>query len=117
MSTLGFHPEIVPYSVAKRKSAGCPLASAKLVVPLKTMPVGADGLLPLGGGGMVTTSGWLGDGPGVPLPRYTVETPVLLTAIQSGPPGADAMPHGLTKLASIRFAMPEASSATRFSCL
>src|SRR5262249_29787958 len=70
MSTFGFQPEIVPSSVAKRKTAGLPGASAKPDVLLKTMPVGAAALVLPGGGGVVTTRGALaagaeGDPPGV----------------------------------------------------
>ena len=51
------------------------LDTTKLLVPLKTMPVGAPGPLPPAGGGMATTSG-VGRGKGTPTTvLYRVDTP------------------------------------------
>src|SRR5262245_58217638 len=86
---VGFHPEIVPSSVAKMKKLGpefAPLVTTKLSAMLaKTIPVGAA-TAPSGafmGGGTVTTSGWLA-GNVVPEPSYSVLTPVWLLETQKG---------------------------------
>ena len=76
-STAGAHAAIVPFSVQKRNRAGpdLPLAETMKSVfePLKTMPVG----LPPG---IVTTRDC-----GIPLPSYSVDTPVPLSATQTKP--------------------------------
>ena len=51
-----FHPAMAPFSVTKMNLAGVLPGKEKSEVPLKTTPVGAEGALPPGGTGMVTTS-------------------------------------------------------------
>src|SRR5207253_8088219 len=113
--TFWFQPEMVPSSVAKRKVAGpdpppCPIT--KSLVPLKTVPDGADGPLWPGGAGTVTTRGapW---GNGWPVVSYRVETPVTLSPTQKAPePGLTAKPHGFVRFGSTWGARPE-TFATR----
>src|SRR6266487_1352349 len=104
-STVGFQPDIVPSSVAKMKRLGPetpPSVTTKPLVPLKTLPVGAE-LVPPAGGGMVTTSG---DAPGdngltgVPFPSYRVDTPVPLSEIHQGLVELCDRPQGLTRFES-----------------
>ena len=62
--TAGFHPEMVPSSVAKMNFAGFPGVSWKSVVPLNTWPVGVPVELELASPvGTVTTRA-----AGVPVP-------------------------------------------------
>src|SRR5205823_10635989 len=107
--TIGFHPAMVPSSVAKRKTARMPGASVKSTVGLNTWPVGADGGIPPAAGGTVTTIG-LPTGKGLPAPLYTVTTPVPLSETQNGPPmGLNEIPQGLTRFGSRWFACPTKS--------
>ena len=107
--TLGFHPAIVPSSVANRNKALPVLPVLASVtkksegVVLKTVPVGVP---PVGasGAGMATMSGTA-----VPSPRYRVETPALLSDTQIGLVGLDESPHGLTRFLSVNFASPRVS--------
>src|SRR5258708_39197888 len=105
---------MVPSSVAKMKIAAPDLPFAETTndeVPLKMRPVGLA-LVPPAGGGIVTTRGEP-TGKDVPSPRYKVESPVPLSAIQNGDVGPKAKPHGLTRLGSTNRATP-AISETRF---
>src|SRR5581483_3054773 len=95
-SMVGFHPEIVPSSVTNMKKAFCPGATSKLVVKLKTFPVGEDGPFCPGGGGIVTTNGC-----GVPVALYKVETPVPLSDTHHGPPEERESPQAFTRLGSM----------------
>jgi hypothetical protein len=53
--TVGFHPEMVPSMVEKRKSAGAPAARRKSVeLPLAMVPVG----VPVGKVLLVATTTW-----------------------------------------------------------
>src|SRR5689334_3776986 len=61
---------------------------------------------------MVTTSG-VGEGAGVPVPSYRVETPAPLSDTHSGSPADVEMPQGLRRLGSVCAAMP-AMLDTRF---
>src|SRR6059036_3236181 len=98
--TIGFHPAMVPSSVAKRKTARSAGASVKSAVGLNTWPVGADGEVPPAAGGTVTTRG-LPIGKGSPAPLYTVTTPVPLSETQNGPPiGLKEMPQGFMRFGS-----------------
>src|SRR5438874_5895252 len=112
---------MVPSSVAKMKIAGTdlPLAeTTKLGVPLKTSPVGADCESAVGPG-MVTTRGAAGLGAGVPSPRYSVDVPVPLLAIQTGLVSEKAIPHAFTRWGSVRSATPAISETRltrRYSC-
>src|SRR5258708_23445861 len=84
-STLRFQPDIVPSSVAKMKRLGSDTffsVTTKSLVPLKTLPVGAEVVLPAGGG-MVTTSGEPTVN-GVPSPLYSVDTPLPLSETHQG---------------------------------
>src|SRR5258708_4803604 len=67
----GPQPEIVPFAVAKMKTAGLPGAKAKSAVPLKTNPFGLEGLDAPLALGMVTTNGTV-----PPPPVYKVDVPV-----------------------------------------
>src|SRR6266513_401667 len=98
-------PEMVPSSVTKMKCA-----PPKSELPLKTIPVGADGGTPPKGGGTVTTSGifW-------PAPVYSVETPVPLSATHQGLVALAVRPHGLTRSGSVTGARPGISE-TRLVC-
>src|SRR6266567_1946834 len=118
-STLGFQPDIVPSSVAKMKRPGLFPETAKSLVPLKTLPVGAEivpgGLPP--GGGMVTTS-CIGGEPtwtAVPSPLYTVDTPVPLSETHQGLVGLCDRPQELTRFGSWNLAIL-GRSETRFVC-
>src|SRR4029434_6702700 len=96
--TAGFHPEIMPASLEKMKTAG-PLAPSfdttkPLGVPpgpllLKTMPVGAPP-------GMETTN----DGITSKSALYSVDVSLPLLAIHHGDDELAASPHALTTLAS-----------------
>src|SRR5437660_145359 len=112
---LGFQPDIVPSSVAKMKRLGPdPLfpVTTKSLVPLKTLPVGAE-VVPAGlpfGGGIVTTSGI-----GVPSPLYSVDTPVPLSETHQGLVGLCDRPQGFFRFESVKRAKP-GMSETRFVC-
>ena len=95
-STAGFQAETVPSSVTKINRAGLPEVTSKSELPLKTAPVGAAGLLPPEGGGMVTTKGTIW-----PVPLYSVETPVPLSATHHGLVELRARPQGFTRLGSV----------------
>src|SRR6266849_1456716 len=96
-STLGFQPEIVPSSVAKRNWLGpeaLPCLTTKSSVLLKTLPVGAPPGFPFGRG-MVTA------GPTrMPLPSYCVPKPVPLSDTSQGPDGLCDKPQALTRFGS-----------------
>src|SRR3954471_17397124 len=96
-STPGLHAEIVPDSPAKMNGLG-PLAlfalSTKLLPPLKTSPVGLPG--PAVPAGIATTSDCA-----TPLPSYSVEVDVPLSATQTKPCGLNATPQALTRCASV----------------
>src|SRR5512147_26190 len=109
-STPEFQPEIVPSSVTNRKRAVLPGTSSKPVVPLKTVPVGTPGSLPVAGG-TVTTSDCA-----TPAPLYRVESPVPLSAAHHGVVELRERPQGLTRFGSVNVAMPDWSE-TRFACV
>src|SRR5258706_9702619 len=101
--TFGFQPEIVPSSVSKRNRAGpdvLPCVITKPLVPLKTVPVGVPGPEPEACG-MLTTRGEPG-GNGLPLPLYSVETPVPLSETQKGLEELSEIPQGLTRWGSVK---------------
>src|SRR5580704_7289426 len=84
--TAGFHPEMVPFSVEKMKSAGAGVFAAtflirKSVVPLKRTPVGDE--LPLAPGAFGTTTGEGGETT-LPAPVYRAEVPVPALLIHQG---------------------------------
>src|SRR5438046_363545 len=99
LSAAGFHPVIVPSSVANMNRAGPepPLdETVKSEVPLNTAPVGVPEPLPPVGGGIMIA----GEHPreiGFPLLLYSVVTPALLSEIQKGPVGGNTMPQGLMR--------------------
>src|SRR5437588_209241 len=96
-STLGFQPEMVPSSVAKRNWLGpdaLPSVMTKSLVLLKTLPVGAPPGPPPGSG-MLTTGGTP-----MPLLLYRVDRPVPLSEICQGPVGLCDRPQGLTRFGS-----------------
>src|SRR5437764_9121845 len=106
-SSAGFQPEIVPSSLTKMNRAGCELpffVTLKKAVLLKTTPVGLAPSLFRALVGIVTTSEFL-----LPSWRYSVETPVPLSATQIVPPDEAAMPHGLTRSRSVCRAAPAIS--------
>src|SRR5437867_8478134 len=109
-STAGFQAEIVPSSVTNINRAGLPEVTSKSVLSLKTAPVGAAGLLPPEGGGIVTTKGTAS-----PAPLYSVETPVPLSATHHGLVELRASPQGFTKLGSV-LAARLGMSETRLIC-
>src|SRR6516162_5301753 len=94
--TPGFHPRIVPPSVANMKTAGpeCPLPSliTKFELPLNTMPVGSPAT--------PTTSG-VGGNWATPMPLYSVETSVPLSATHHGEVALAAIPQEFTRFASV----------------
>src|ERR1041384_266946 len=92
-------PEIVPSSVTKMKRS-----PKKSALPLKTVPVGAEGGVPPGGTGMVTTNGTI-----APAPLYSVATPVPLSATHHGLVALRASPQGLTRWGSVVAASPGTS--------
>src|SRR5436309_1426670 len=105
--TTGFHPRMVPLSVANRKRAGpacgpCPTTNSG--PPLNTVPVGAPATC--------TTSDW-----GMPAPSYSVERSVPLSATHHGVVGPAARPHALTRFGSVCAAWPgrsDTSFVTRY---
>src|SRR2546425_9854717 len=105
-STPGFHPTMVPSSVAKRNRLGPELTSfetTKLADPLKTVPVGAPPGT-LRGAGIWTTSP---RGVAAPLAMlYRVLTPAVLSAAQIGLAGLDERPQGFFRLVSVTAAIP-----------
>src|SRR3989441_5849643 len=105
-ATPGFHPKIVPSSVAKMKRAGpcaVPLATTNPAPPLKTVPVGALGT--------DTVSGTLAP----VLPLYSVERSVPLSATHHGEVALATSPQALTRAGSTRSA-GTAPSETRLCC-
>ena len=107
-----FQAETVPSSVTKMKAAGLPFASWKSCVPLKTWPVGVPVGLTLGSPvGIVTTRGTM-----LPVPEYSVASPVPLSDTHIGEVELRDMPHGFTRFGSVVLATPDVS-ATRFVCL
>jgi hypothetical protein len=90
--TVGDHPRIVPPSVANRKRAAPdfpPWLTAKSVVlPLKTVPVGAPGT--------ETVSATF-----APVPPYNVEVLVPLFADHQGVVGPSLSPQALTSDVSV----------------
>src|SRR5258706_9661343 len=108
-STCGFHPTILPSSVAKMNEDGLPGAALKNEVPLKMTPVAVPPALPPGAG-MVTFRAI-----GPPLPLYSVERPDALSATQNGLVGEATMPQGFTSAGSTRSAAP-CKSETRLCC-
>src|SRR5262252_5189081 len=101
MSTVGFQPEMVPSSVAKRNWLGPERllsATTKSLVPLKTLPVGAA-VVPAGllaGGGIVIT-GWVP----TPAASYCVARPLPLSETTQGPVGLCDSPQELTRFESV----------------
>ena len=100
-SAVGFQPEMVPSSVANMNRAGLlgggPGVSKKSVATgLKTLPVGTPCVPPPAPGGIVTTSE-----NATPSPLYTVATPVPLSATHMGLVPLRAIPHPLTRFASV----------------
>jgi len=109
-STAGFQPEIVPSSVANRNWLGAnapPWLTAKPLVGLNTLPVGAPPGPPPGSG-MVTAGGTA-----FPLTLYDVARPVPLSDTSHGPVGLWDRPQELTRFGSWNLATP-ARSETRF---
>src|SRR5262245_59672916 len=104
--TFGLQPEITPSSLAKMNTLRPPLSSSDTAKPplvLQTMPVGTPSSVPLADG-ILTTSGEVGLGTGVPSPRKGVAVPVPLSATHQGPVGLLVRPHGLTRFGSTRSA-------------
>src|SRR5690242_18838404 len=100
---------MVPPSVSKMNTDFTPGETSKPVaVLLNTMPVGAAGGAPPGGGGMVTCRPSF-----APAPLYSVDRPVSALLTQKGPVGERASPQGLTRAGSIVTA-GTAPSETRF---
>src|SRR6516164_4010211 len=99
---------MVPSSVAKTNSDADPPGRAKLLVLLKTCPLGAEGGVPPMGGGMVTTKPCF-----TPLPLYKVAKPVLLSFTHHGLVEEDESPHGFTTSGSVELASP-GMSETKF---
>src|SRR6478672_5285413 len=92
-----FHASMFPFSSAKIKRAvvfGPP--TRKLVVLLKTIPVGAA-FTP----GMLTTRARF-----TPPASYKVDLAFPLSETHQGLVGERAMPHGLTKSESVNVAIP-----------
>src|SRR3954451_12146794 len=84
-STLGAQPEMLPSSVAKMNRLGpesAPDVTMKSAPLLNTMPVGALGGVPSSAGGTLTISEFL-----TPLPSYSVDSPVPLSATHTKPFG------------------------------
>src|ERR1700737_2918546 len=103
-----FQPEIVPSSVANRKTAGLPLGSANSCVPLKIVPVGVPWLPgPALAGGIVTTRPC-----GTPAPLSNVASPVPLSDTHHGDPALRESPHGFTRFASLLGAPDPAFTVT-----
>src|SRR5260370_885235 len=105
-ATVGFHPKIVPSSVAKMKRAGpcvAPLATTNPAPPLKTTPVGAPGT--------ETVSVTLAP----VFALYSVERSVPLSATHHGDVPLATSPQALTRAGSTRSA-GTAPSDTRLCC-
>src|SRR5207248_11031348 len=111
-STLGFHPTIVPSSVAKRNLLGPetpPLETTKPSgVGLKVVPVGAPTAPdPADGGAGIMTAGWFAaTSLRLPWPSYRVVTPVALSDIQMGRPGPVDVPQGFFRFGFVWAANP-----------
>src|SRR5947199_2329267 len=88
-----FHPAMVPSSLTKMNLAGAGVlpGKEKSEVPLKTTPVGAEGSLPPGGAGIVTTTTWFL----VPAPLERVESPAWLSDTHQGLAALRVKPQGL----------------------
>src|SRR5207237_8230121 len=89
-----FQPLITPSRPAKRKTDGPP-AITKLLVWLRTMPVGWPDDRKLDPGTDTTSEN------GFPVASYNVDVPVQLVANHRMPVGPNAIPHGLTRFRSI----------------
>src|SRR5205823_251574 len=113
-STPGDQPAIMPPSPAKMKRDAPEAVAATTKSPdaLKTMPVGLNGA-PAALGAKLTTSG-VAVGCALPLPSYCVAVALRLLATQIAVVGPKAMPHGLTRCASVVSAAVPAVSDTRF---
>src|SRR3982074_1146658 len=97
------HPEIVPSSVSKMKSAGWPLTLKVTPFDGATIPVGVAGFeLPVG-------RATLKEPLKAPFWSYRVVKPLLLSEIQKGLPGIKAIPQGFTSLGSVLAAIPAVS--------
>src|SRR6266540_3608502 len=89
--TAGFHPRIAPSSLANRNSAGpdaVPLVTTKLVVPLKTAPVGPPPT-------------WTSSATFAPAAVYSVDRSVPLSATHQGVVGPAVRPQALTRFGSM----------------
>ena len=111
-STPGDQPAIMPPSPAKMNFAA-PVAvvvTTKSVEALETIPVGLNA--PAALGARLTTSGAAVGYCALPLPSYCVAVAVRLLATQIAVVGPKAIPHGLTRCASVVSAAVPAVSAT-----
>src|SRR5580704_15732939 len=113
-STPGDQPAIMPPSPAKMKCDAPEAAelTTKSFEALKTIPVGLNAA-PAALGAKLTTSGPAA-GWALPLPSYWVAVAVRLLVTHIAVVGPEAMPHGLTRCASVVRAAVPAVSATRF---
>ena len=99
--TFGFHPEIVPSSVAKMNKAGAELPfwlTTNPLVGLLTWPSGAERVNP--GGGVAGAAIETVSATGAPAAVYKVASPTLLSEIQNGLAAPKEMPHGLERFGS-----------------
>jgi hypothetical protein len=120
--TAGFHAEMVPFNVAKINEAGAgvlpgTLVIIKSVVPLKTIPVGAEAPFAPGALGTVT-----GDGGAtiVPVPVYRVEVPVPALFTHQGLEALRARPQAFLRFGSwtaTACPLTFARSETRLVCV
>src|SRR5580698_3847611 len=113
----GPQPEMVPFLVAKMKSAGLPAAKAKSALPLNTIPVGLEGLDAPAALGTVTTNGTV-----LPAPEYRVDVPVPALLAHQGVEAPRASPHAFLRCGSIVTMVPLALagcgiSDTKFVCM
>src|ERR1043165_1460288 len=91
--TFGFQPEMIPASLAKRKTAGplaAPFLTTKVLTPgmvalFQTAPVGAPPGIETTNDGMVSVNA-----------LYNVDVSSPLLAIHHGDVGLDVRPHALT---------------------
>src|SRR6266481_5223316 len=105
------HPEIVPSSVSKMKSAAWPFTLKAAPDGGATIPVGVAGFeLPFCGATVKEPFN-------APFWSYSVVNPLLLSEIQKGLPGINAIPHGFTSLRSVWAAIVAVVSDTRLVCL
>jgi hypothetical protein len=102
---LGFQPEIIPSSLTKMSFAGSelvPLLTLKTEVLFQTVPVGFAPSVLVALRGIVMTSGLEKLGAGVPFSKYSVATPVPLSATNIvSNVGETARPHGFTTCRSV----------------